>query len=91
MMEAGAWVMLAIFAIGAVMSFWRWRKRVRRREMFWRGVTLTAGALIYMYIISPATDLDVSRWLIRVLLVALLLPHILRDIEELGAIRRDDH
>ena len=91
MMEAGGLGMLLFFVIGALVSFWRWRCGDRGREMLWRGITLLAGALIYIYILCPGTAIETARWLIRVLLVALLLPHVLRDIEEIGAIRRDEH
>ena len=84
-MEAGAWAMLFLFAGGVIMSVWRWRLN-RRCEYLWRAVTLLGGALIYTYIALDA-DITLARWLVRVLLVALLLPHILRDIEEIGARR----
>ena len=87
-MEAGAWAMLALFVAGTLISWGRFLWDGNRREMFWRGILLAAGSVVYAYIACPGTDFMLARWLVRALLVALLIPHMLRDIEDLGARRK---
>ena len=73
-------VMLLLFLLAAVTTFWRWVYR-RNGLQATRFAIFAAGVLFYAWLQSPWYDVDLSRWWVRALFVAWLLPELLENVD----------
>lgn len=80
MLTASAWLLFALFYAAALASYWRYRLS-GNRAAFWMAVPFAYGAILYLYIVSPAFVLLPARYMVRVLFVMLVLPHLLESVD----------
>lgn len=80
-------VLLLLFLFTAVTTFWRWRRR-RSGVHVSRFVIFAGGVVFYAWLQSPWYDADISRWWVRALFVAWLLPELLENVDVIREERR---
>lgn len=80
-------VMLLLFLLAAVTTFWRWACR-RSPLQISRFVIFCGGVVFYAWMQSPWYEAEISRWWVRALLVTWLLPEVLENIDIIVASRQ---
>lgn len=80
-------VMLLVFLLATGSTLWRWwcdREPLQISRM----AIFVGGVVFYVWLQSPAYDAELSRWWVRALFVAWLLPEILENVEIIREDRR---
>lgn len=80
-------VMLLLFLLATLTTFWRWLRR-RRPLQVARFFIFAGGVAFYAWLGSPWYEAELSRWWVRALFVAWLLPEILENVDIILALRR---